>query len=214
LMEAGVKTPWIFSADECRKYWKARSTESVDGNNPRQYARKDRRIGDFLAHIIRPYLSPGDPILELGSNCGVNLDCLRENGFHNLHDIEICASAIELMRSAFPKLSCTVINGSVEEVLPRLKSASYKLVFSMGVAMHIHPNSRFVFRDISRISSQYVFAIETEVANNCYVFARNYRRVYESLGFVQRTSILLDERTQPPVGPDYYGCCARLLEKR
>lgn len=213
LMESGVTTPWIVSAEACRQYWQSRSTDSRDGNNPMQYLSKDRRIGDYLAHFLGDYVAPDHAILELGSNCGVNLECLRQHGFHNLHGVEISPAAIELMEGAFPELSRIVhiSQGSFEQVVPKLSTGHYPLVFTLDVAMHIHPESHDIFNHIGRLSGGYVCSIEAEVNNCCYVFARNYRRVYEPFGFREIKREDLNRNTTPSVPENYYGYTARLL---
>jgi len=49
--------------------------------------------------------------------------------------------------------------------------------------MHIHPSGAdSLFRNMARISRRYVCTIENETARTVYIFPRNYREIFESLG--------------------------------
>jgi hypothetical protein len=208
LIETGVSVPWIWTAERCRQYWASQSEGS--SNSPEHYATKDCRIGNFLRSLIPPEVLPQAAILELGSNCGVNLNCLQEAGFENLHGVEICRSAIQFMSQAFPHLVATVHEGSLETMLKRLPSRSYDFIFSVATLMAVHPSSSAVFTEIVRICRGYICTIETEVANCGYIFARNYRRIFERHGCKQISETQLNARTC--VGEDYFGCQARLFQ--
>lgn len=208
LIERGVQVPWVWSAARCRQYWASQSEESSNG--PEHYAAQDRGIGQFVCRLVPRELAPQGAILELGSSCGGNLRCFQEAGYTNLHGVEICHAAIEFMPRAFPQLAATVHEGSLEEMLPRLPSSSYDFVFSVATLMALHPSSSAIFAEMVRICRGYICTIETEVANYQYVFARNYRRIFERLGCRQIQEAQLGAESS--VSQDYYGFQVRLFQ--
>jgi hypothetical protein len=84
----------------------------------------------------------------------------------------------------------------------------------MGVAMHIHPTSNYLFKHIARVARKFVCSIEPESDNSNYVFARNYRRVYQSHGLVQLKSALITSAAYPNVYEQILGSIIRLFKKR
>lgn len=209
LIESGFSVPWVWSSRQCQDYWASQDNETI--NSPAHYAAKDQLTGNFIARLLEPHVHHEASILELGSNCGLNLDCLRRAGFRNLAGIDICTDARTVMKQIFPDLNADLRIGSLEEVLPRLPSASHRVVLSVATFMAIHPSSNLVFREAVRVSGGFICTIEPEVANNCYVFIRNYRRQFERLGCRQLAEVFLDENTTPPVSSDHYGFTARLF---
>ncbi len=139
---------------------------------------------DFLAKFWSPEVSQKDAILELGCNCGANLNALEAMGYSNLSGIEINPHAIAEMRRTFPVLNADVIEGDLESVLPTLPDKSFGCAFSMAVLMHIHPSSHSIFKEIARVARKIV-TIEAEDSSCGYVFPRNYRHVFERLGLEQ-----------------------------
>ena len=178
--------PFYFKTKEgCQEHWKAKSNELHDGNRPIDYAMKDIMMVAMFSSVLGHYIERNSSILELGSNCGVNLNYLSNVEYTYLSGIEINKNAIAQMKQSFPELKATIFNSSLEEQLISIPDNSYDLVFSMAVLLHIHPASNFIFDEIARISKEYVCTIEGE-NNYCpWCFPRNYKRVFESLGFKQ-----------------------------
>lgn len=211
LNESGAQTPLIYTKKECGDFWSSIDNHSSSSRNrPESYENKSSAIARYLHEFWSPEVGMEDSILELGCNCGVNLNHLQEMGYRSLSGIEINPAAVAQMRSAFPKLRANVILGSLEERLRELPSASYDVVFTMGVSMHIHPRSNFLFAEMKRVAKKYVCTIEPEPANSNYVFARNYGRVFEKLGCIQVKSVLLNDREHSHV-VGYQGCTLRLI---
>ncbi len=215
--ERGIRTPFMFSAPECVEFWQSIDNTSLSSNNrPVAYAGKDTSIVDFLHQFWRPFVGTSASLLELGCNCGANLERFRGLGYSRLAGVEVNPNAIAEMERAFPVLArlLHLERGSFEAVLPKMETASFDLVLTMGVSMHIHPGSNFIFKEMARISSRWICTVEPEAANSNYVFARNYRRVFERLGYTEKKSELL-------FGPAYAalrgydtGCIVRLMERR
>ena len=169
----------------CQEHWKAKSNELHDGNRPIDYAMKDIMMVAMFSSVLGHYIERNSSILELGSNCGVNLNYLSNVEYTYLSGIEINKNAIAQMKQSFPELKATIFNSSLEEQLISILDNSYDFVFSMAVLLHIHPDSNFIFDEIARISRRYVCTIEGE-NNYCpWCFPRNYKRVFENHGFKQ-----------------------------
>jgi len=214
LVERGFSPPWTMTKQECQDFWASRKNDEQSlGNRPVDYAIKDTGIINFLHSFWTPEVGPDKTILELGCNCGSNLNALYKLGYHNLSGIEINESAIDEMQRRFPDLTriATVSRGSVEDLLPRIPSKSVDVVFTMAVLMHVHPASTHVFSEMVRVAREYVVVIELETANCGYVFARNYRRVFQRLGCSESKSVLLTKHAFPAVSRDYDGCTARVF---
>jgi SAM-dependent methyltransferase len=211
LFEHGVTPPWVWDADRCRRFWAGQDEEAGNVNAPSTYAGKSQAIVEMLHDFWRPEVEPGLSVLEVGCNAGANLAGLARHGYEQLSGVEINPHAIEQMRQSFPDLRATVHEGALEELLPTLETGSVDVVFSMAVLIHVHPSSKAIFEHMARIAARYVCVIEAENTTIPYIFARNYRRVFERAGCAQLRSALLTERAYPAVGADYWGYTARLF---
>ena len=184
--EHGIWIPGFYmSKGQCHTLWKNQTNESINGNRPENYAHKDLSMIKCMVDCIEPYMQKNYSILELGSNCGVNLNLLSSHDYSNLNGIEINPFAIEEMRKSFPLLKANIANISLEDGLKHIPESSFDLVFSMAVLIHIHPCSNFIFDEIARISKKYLCIVEGENFNCKYIFPRNYKRVFESRGYEQ-----------------------------
>jgi SAM-dependent methyltransferase len=217
LTEKGILPPWIYTKEECLLFWQSIDNASTSvGNRPAEYAGKSKTSIDFLDQFWFPPVQKNDSILELGSNCGANLNFLSLLGYSRLSGIEINPNALQQMKVSFPDLTsrASIVEDSLERCLPNLPDNSYDVVFTMGVAMHIHPTSNYLFKHIARVARKFVCSIEPESDNSNYVFARNYRRVYQSHGLVQLKSALITSAAYPNVYEQILGSIIRLFKKR
>ncbi|MBA3746810.1 MAG: methyltransferase domain-containing protein [Solirubrobacterales bacterium] len=212
MFERGVRPPWVWGHDRCRSYWGSRIEDDTDVNRPSEYARKPQAIVGFLDSFWRPEVGQQSSVLELGCNAGANLHGLRARGYENLRGAEINPAAIEQLRSTFAELDDVEVTlGSLEDMLPLLPTDSVDVVFTMAVLLHIHPSAGAIFEHMARIARSYVCTVESESTTLPYIFARNYRRVFERHGLAQLRSSRLTEQAFPGLGSDYYGYTARLL---
>jgi pseudaminic acid biosynthesis-associated methylase len=96
-------------------------------------------------------------ILEVGTNIGLQLQCLQRMGFSNLFGIELQAYALEESKRRARKI--LMIQGSAF-YLP-FKDAFFDLVFTSGVLIHIHPSDLMqVLREIRRCSRRWIWGFE------------------------------------------------------
>lgn len=167
-------------AESLRAYW----CDPDDGlNSPQSYLENPdthKRSKALVSFVKHNFPDRQITILELGSGTGRNLRYLLEAGYHSLLGIELSPNYIEAMREHYPRLSDRVLQGPIEDILPRLPNR-YDLVFSMAVLEHIPPESEGVFRHIARVSKE-LLTIEDEIRSNPRQFPRNYRNVFCALG--------------------------------
>ena len=213
LIEKGYSPAWIWGEDDCRKFWSTEVNQYANSNEPQQYSSKSTKLIEFMAKFWKPHVESEHKVLELGCNAGANLETLRLLGFTSLAGVEINPEAVKLMSSVFPDLyrDVNVKIGSLDDRLPLLATDSSDVIFTMAVLMHVHPNSKRVFSEMVRVSRRYIVTVEPEFANYGYVFARNYRRVFQRLGCKQLTSVTIGtDITNDAVG-DYHGIILRLF---
>ncbi|MBS60182.1 MAG: hypothetical protein CL606_02575 [Anaerolineaceae bacterium] len=213
LIEKGYSPAWIWSEDDCRRFWSTEVNQYDNANEPQQYSSKSTELIEFMAKFWEPHVQSEYKVLELGCNAGANLDTLRLLGFTRLEGVEINPEAVKLMSSVFPDLyRHTNINvGSLEDKLPLLATDSSDVIFTMAVLMHVHPKSKRIFSEMVRVARRFIVTVEPEFANYGYVFARNYRRVFQSLGCKQLTSVTLGVDTTDDAIADYHGIILRLF---
>jgi SAM-dependent methyltransferase len=179
-----------FSHDEAQSYWASRTSDTGPTNQPTNYLTPRRGTGrsEFLAELLTEHgTTPDAKILEVGCNVGRNLQVLWEHGFRLLTGIEINPAAIETMGREYPDMAAAadIQLGSAETVLPTM-STGFDTVFTMAVLVHLHPDSDpVVHPNIARICNRLLVTIEAEEFVSERHFSRNYRHVFEPLGFRQ-----------------------------
>lgn len=214
LTEAGKNLPWILTGQECIDFWSSVCNDpKYAGLRPDEYASKPGGIVQFLHEFWSPWVDLDNTILELGCNAGANLEYLRKLGYSNLLGIEVNQNAIDEMKMTFPELATKskIYIGSLEDLLPGFATDSVDVIFSMAVALHIHPTSTFLFSEMARVARKYICTIELEAANCSYVFARNYRRLFQRLGCPQVKSVMITKEAFPSVSRKHDGYVARLF---
>lgn len=181
----GQKPPFSDSRKEVQESWK-NYAELHRGQTFDAYARNTHR-SKFLAERIKSLGEfYSEPILEIGCNLGKNLNFLFEQGYSNLHAVEISPEAIDLMKKYYPKMATkiTILLGSVEEKIKECKDNQFSITFSVAALQHIHPDSNFIFEEISRVTSKYIITIEEENNYNPGgTFPRDYSKIFTSLGW-------------------------------
>jgi len=134
----------------------------------------------FLLTLIQKYAQKNANIMELGCNCGRNLQYLSNAGFKHLSGVEINKSAVQRKIT-----KALIYNASVEEKIQTFNTDEFEVVFTMAFLEHVHPASEWVFSEIARITVGVLITIEDEVGYSWNHFPRNYKRVFERLGMRQ-----------------------------
>lgn len=96
----------------------------------------ERRSKDILKILKESGLLKDDSIVEIGSNCGRNINHIKASGYPNVLGIEINKTAIEFGVSNYDLLSdSNFLLGSVEDVLDQVPKVDW--VFTMAVLVHL-----------------------------------------------------------------------------
>jgi pseudaminic acid biosynthesis-associated methylase len=96
-------------------------------------------------------------ILEVGSSVGIQLMCLQEMGFTQLHGVEIQRYALEIAKPRTKNLN--MVQGSAFDI--PFEDRSFDLVFTSGVLIHIHPEDvTKALAEIYRCSKAYIWGYE------------------------------------------------------
>lgn len=107
---------------------------------------------EFVGTLPRPLKT-----LEVGSNVGVQLQCLQKMGFSNLTGIELQPYAVTLARKRTRNI--TFMQGSAFS-LP-FNDRTFDLVFTSGVLIHIAPSDiGKALEEIHRVSKTYIWGFE------------------------------------------------------
>ena len=212
--EKGWQTPFIYTPEECLEFWKSLDNNSASvGNRPELYAKKSKDVIEFLQNFWSSEIGKDLSILEIGCNCGANLFWLQSMGYKNLSGIEINPNAIKQMDESFPglKRSTNILIGDTEEILKKMRDGEVDVIFTVALCMNTHPAKNHIFKEMKRVAKKYICTIEEEVANSNYVFARNYRRVFEKYGCRQLKSVLVGKASADGIY-GYDDCIIRLFK--
>lgn len=129
-------------------------------------------IGMTRRELNDRFLADMDPsmrILEVGSNIGLQLVTLRDQGFTNLYGIELQPYAVEVCQKTFPGLN--VIQGEADNI--PFRDGFFDLVFTSGVLIHIPPAQlHAVIGEMVRCSNRYLWGYEYYAEEDAEI---NYR---------------------------------------
>lgn len=157
-----------------RMYWKAGRREIVPLAQLYDFLSQERPQGQYypeapkwsarsqsIINVLSPSITSEDSILEIGCNIGRNLNHLWLAGYRNLRGMEISEHAVKRLRIEYPCLATTPIDiGPAEESIQEYGISSVDVILTMSVLEHLHPDSRFLFKEIARVARRYVLAIE------------------------------------------------------
>ena len=146
-------------------------------------------VSHYLCEVINMFHGP-TRVLEPGCGPGRNLDHLHKRGFDVL-GIEINPNGRKVAEQYFPEIADKISIGSVEKYLPALL-LSVPIMLTSGFLMHIPPASEYVFALMAQKCTRYLIVNEVEgvlTPTGQLRFLRNYKDVFESLGFDQIAAI-------------------------
>jgi len=180
LIKEGYKAV-VVPAQYLHNYWR----NPDEHNNPNDYSHEDCLERSLkLVSLFDKYCSKDDKILEIGCNVGRNIHHLYNAGYKNISGVEINKTAIDLGKKIYPE---TIANfpiacEAVEDFILRIPDNTYDVVFTLGVLMHIHPSSEWIFNYIKSITKKYIIVSEEEEGVSDIAFSRNYKEIFENLG--------------------------------
>jgi len=192
---------------EVHEYWK----NPWDGANLPEVYLEGAPRSEFLVKLIQRYVSNDRTILEIGCNVGRNLYYLWNAGYRRLSGVEISERALDLLRKQFPHMASEsrICNAPIEEAIGSFKDTEFDVVFTMAVLEHIHTESEWIFPEIARITKELLVTIEDEHGESWRHFPRDYRPIFEPLGFVETEALQCTDVAG--LGNDFM---ARLFHKR
>ena len=173
-----------YSLEEVHDFWQR--GEALH-KRPEDYLRAPLERSHLLYRLIGRLQLDDPRLLELGCNVGRNLNYLLGCGFTRLSGIEINPGAVELMQRQFPLLfdRARIYNMAAEDVLRMFADGEFDVVCTMAVLVHIHPDSAWILAELARIAGRGIVLVEDEQVSSLWQFPRNYRAIFEKLGFRQ-----------------------------
>lgn len=208
------KISLTYTQKDCHDIWKQMVNSYESLSNPEVYVSKPKDIVDLMHDFWSPEITSDMSIFELGCNCGVNLNWLSTYGYSKFGGIDINKNAIRKMKEYYSKIykNGKFHIGSLEDKLSKINTKEYDVVFSMATLQHIHTTADNIFPEIVRIANKYILTLENESVNHGYMFARNYKEVFENLGCKEIKSMEIRKATHPNTNRNYHGYTMRLFE--
>ncbi len=164
--------------EELRAFWRQ---PVPPGQDPAVAIKRSAR-SRALIRLIPRSVGTNARILELGSGVGRDLAFLTDHGFTNVEGVEINAHAVDLLRKTYPQLEQATIHvGAANEVLPRLGTDEYELLFTVGTLRHLHPDEPEVFDQMARVARQ-LLLIEPPARANRYEYPHDVEEVFKARG--------------------------------
>ena len=182
-------------SETSREYWRnplayARNDKEVMFGTPAFYS--EQMFNPISEQLVQMLEMVGADkawrVLEVGCNCGRNMAHLLRAGYKHIWGVEINPEAVEYAWGSFPSVAGRMRVSDAQSFLATKPSNSYDLIFTQSVLMHVPPEDDYLFKQMSRVSSKMLFISEVEVqAGNLmrHKFNRNYREVFEALGWRQ-----------------------------
>jgi SAM-dependent methyltransferase len=190
--------------------------ESVDpAENQRGWATREGEFSPtYYAHIgpnevsetlaaALDHLAPADPaILELGCSSGRHLAYLRERGYDDLAGVDINDESFGVMADHYPELAetGTFHAAPIEEFVPSVPDDAFDVVYSVETLQHVHPETEWVFEELTRVTSDLLITAENEgnspergrsgndvscVHDDFPLYHRDWKQVFSELGMAQ-----------------------------
>lgn len=139
----------------------------------------------LIGELLEKYDVANDPkILEIGGNAGRHLRHLHDQGYTDLHTIELNQSGIDLYRSEHPEAAreTTIYHGRAQSRIQELPDDGFDVVYSNAVLQHI-PNLDNLLSEISRITRGIIILIEIETVEDNLesipgLIFRNFHRLF------------------------------------
>ena len=136
---------------EVRRRWERRSGEY----SPEYYAYYGPdETSETLRALLDRYVGRDARVLELGCSSGRHLAHLHDHGYENLTGIEVNEHAFEVLADSYPALAdaATLHHGAIEDLVPAFEDGAFDAVYSVETLQHLHPDARWVFDDLARIT--------------------------------------------------------------
>jgi SAM-dependent methyltransferase len=185
----------LMASTDVRQRW----VERTGDYSPDFYADLGPDDGtESIRAVLDDYVDPDAAILELGCSAGRHLSYLHEHGYENLHGIEINEEALEVMERNDPELAAngTFYLDAIETVVPTFDDDQFDVVFSFETLELLHPDSEWIFEEMTRIADGLLITVENEGEDEYSsvefavedlddfpIYYRKYRPIFTDLGF-------------------------------
>jgi len=166
-----------------RMLWKAGRRDIVSVPVLHDYMEQEKAQGQYYAsapawssrsqtivNLLAPHISKEARILEIGCNSGRNLNHLWRAGYKALGGIEISKHAAKRLRKAYTCLAHVPIDiGPAENLIRKFSNHSIDVIFTMAMLEHLHPDNKFLFKEIARVANQYVLSVESRLGKRSHM---------------------------------------------
>ncbi|SDM54913.1 Methyltransferase domain-containing protein [Halogranum gelatinilyticum] len=148
-------------SNDVRREWAERSGEF----SPEYYAyRGPDETSERIRTVLDREVGTDASVLELGCSAGRHLAHLADNGYDDLHGVDINEESFDVMAEAYPDLAetGTFYVDAIESVVERFDDDRFDAVYSVETLQHIHPDHDEVFGELTRIADDLVVTVENE----------------------------------------------------
>lgn len=185
------------------KLWKDPENSGYDetlihGCRPEFYVGLSR-VSDMIVDVMERHAKKSWSILEIGCGTGRNLVALKNAGFYRVRGIEISQRAIDVGIETFPEYAeIEVMTSAVEDIIKDIRPTS--VIFTSGMLMHLPFELDWVLEEISKKATKLIVTNEAELErkDSIHVWRRNYKDVFEALGWAQVEATRADVYGLPP----------------
>jgi SAM-dependent methyltransferase len=185
--------------DDVRQDWAERSGRF----SPAYYAQiGPNEVSETLGDVLGHYVDESAAIFEVGCGSGRHLAHLRDDGFENLTGIDINDESFDVMAEQYPRLAetGTFQTGPIEELAPEFADGEFDVVYSVETLQHVHPDDKWVFEELTRITDDLLVTAENEgnspergrgetpvsyVDDEFPLYHRDWRQVFIDFGAAQ-----------------------------
>lgn len=107
-------------------------------------------------------------VLELGCSSGRHLAHLHEQGYDDLHGVDLNDEAFDVMADAYPDLfdAGTFYVETIEDATEAFADDRFDAVYSVETLQHVHPDHEWVFDELARITDELLVTVENEGGPN------------------------------------------------
>jgi len=137
-------------------------------------------------------------VLDLGCNCGSDLDILRREGFTQLLGVDAGRAALAIFEERYPETwsTATISHDLFQRYLRKFPSRGVDVIHSHGATIElVHPSFPIV-KHLSRIADRSIFL---QIEERGHTYPRNYISEFAWRGFrlvyADRFSKQLDEQS-------------------
>jgi SAM-dependent methyltransferase len=186
-------------SNDVRRQWAERTGEY----SPAYYAYYGpNETSETLRNSLERFIDRRAPVLELGCSAGRHLSHLHEHGFDDLAGIEVNDEAFDVMEATYPDLRAagTFYPNAIEDVVGGFDDNQFSAVYSVETLQHLHPDSEWVFGELSRITDDLLITVENEgghrttqsdgsdvnyVKDGVPLYYRDWNAIFTERGFVE-----------------------------